>query len=85
MYILQVHVCIQIRSASLPATANLYRGRDKEKLLLETQFLAILSSIVGVQHRADVLSLALLIYCLQITRCIMTLYLQQILLHQKAD
>ena len=45
--------------------AHLNRGRHKEELLLETELLAILSGIIGVKHRADVLSLALLVNCLQ--------------------
>ena len=45
--------------------AHLNGCRDKEELLFESQLLAVLSGVVGVQHRADVLSLALLINGLQ--------------------
>ena len=44
---------------------NLNGGGHKEELLLEAQLFAILSSIVGVKDRADVLSLALVLNRLQ--------------------
>ena len=41
-------------------------SRDKKDLLLETQLTAILSGIVGVEYRTDVLGLALGISGLQV-------------------
>jgi len=46
------------------ASTDLDGGRHKEELLLQTQLLAVLCGIIGIQHRADVLSFALLINCL---------------------
>jgi len=46
------------------ATTDLDGGRHKEELLLQTQLLAVLCGIIGIQHRADIFSFALLINCL---------------------
>ncbi len=52
------------RPDSNAASTDLDGGRHKEELLLQTQLLAVFCGIIGVQHRADVLSFALLINCL---------------------